>query len=90
MSDDEEVIYKKPQKTIHYGSLETSEWAKQQQTLEDIHSDEDEYEPETKRQASAFTSQVSAPTLTKSAQISSNAAASDEYYELEREMYEFV
>lgn len=84
MSDDEEVIYKKPQKTIHYGSLETTEWAKQQ--TEEIQSDEDDYEPEAKR--AAFTSAVSAPSLTPSAQISNagNINVSNEYYELEKEM----
>lgn len=53
MSDDEELIYKKPQKTIHYGSLENSEWLKQPNTLEEIQSDEDEYEPESKKPAIA-------------------------------------
>lgn len=80
MSDDEEVIYKKPTKTIHYGSLEKSEWVKQQ-TLEEIQSDEDDYEPETKKPATSATSAIAPPTST------GNINISNEYFDLEHEMY---
>lgn len=79
MSDDEEVIYKKPQKTIHYGSLENSEWLKPE-TLEEIQSDEDEYEPESKRQATAATS------INATQNASGNINISSEYFDLEQEM----
>lgn len=82
MSDDEEVIYKKPQKTIHYGTLENNEWLKQQQTLEEIQSDEDEYEPESKKPATATTSTVAPPTSTTGGNIN----ISNEYFDLESEM----
>lgn len=74
MSDDEEIIYKKSQKTILYGTLDQSEWIKQQQSLEDIQSDEDEYEPEKKKPAIASSSG------------SSNVHISSEYLELEQEV----
>lgn len=78
MSDDEDLIYKKPQKSIHYGTLDHSDWVKQQQTLEDIQSDEDEYEPEKKKSAISSSQAVGAS--------SSNIQISNEYYELEQEM----
>lgn len=83
MSDDEELIYKKPQKTIHYGSLENSNWLKQQNTLEEIQSDEDDYEPESKKPAIAA--------VTNSSTIAPNAGGSinisSEYLDLaEHEM----
>lgn len=81
MSDDEEMIYKKPQKTIHYGTLENSEWL-QQQPLEDIQSDEDEYEPESKKAATVATSTVPQPSSSSSANIN----ISSEYFDLENEM----
>lgn len=81
MSDDEEVIYKKPQKTIHYGSLENSEWIKQQ--TEEIQSDEDDYEPESKKPATTATSTIAPPTS------SGNINISNEYFDLEHEMYVF-
>lgn len=81
MSDDEDVIYKKPQKTIHYGTLESNEWVNKQ-TLEEIQSDEDEYEPESKRPANATTSTVTAPSTG-----SGNVHISNEYFKLEEEMY---
>lgn len=80
MSDDEEIIYKKPQKTIHYGTLENSEWLKQ--PLEDIQSDEDEYEPESKKPATAATSTVPPPSSSSGANIN----ISSEYFDLEQEM----
>lgn len=83
MSDDDEVIYKKPQKTIHYGTLENNEWLKQQ-TLEEIQSDEDDYEPDSKRAATAATSTVVPPTST-----GGNINISNEYFDLESEMYVF-
>lgn len=83
MSDDEEVIYKKPQKTIHYGSLENSEWVKQQ-TLEEIQSDEDDYEPESKKPATTATSTIAPPSS------SGNINISNEYFDLEHEMYVHV
>lgn len=79
MSDDDEIIYKKPQKTIHYGSLENSEWLKPQ-TLEEIHSDEDEYEPDSKKVANS-TNSVAAPNT------SGNINISNEYFDLEQEMF---
>lgn len=86
MSDDEEVIYKKPQKTIHYGSLENSEWLKPQ-TLEEIQSDEDEYEPESKRQATAATSINATQNASGNHQnASGNINISSEYFDLEQEM----
>lgn len=77
MSDDEEVIYKKPQKIIHYGSLE-----QQQHTLEDIHSDEDDYEPESKKPAIATTTNnaIAAPN------VAGNINISNEFFDLEQEM----
>lgn len=83
MSDDEELIYKKPQKTIHYGSLENSDWLKQQNTLEEIQSDEDDYEPESKKPAIAAitNNSINAPNA------SGNINISNEYLELvEHEM----
>lgn len=82
MSDDEEIIYKKPQKTIHYGSLENSEWLKQQ-TLEEIQSDEDDYEPESKKPA------IVAPPTISTSNTSGNINISSEYFDLEQEMYDF-
>lgn len=82
MSDDEEVIYKKPQKTIHYGSLENSDWLKQQHTLEEIHSDEDDYEPERKKPAITSASNNSII----SSNNSGNINISNEYFDLEHEM----
>lgn len=83
MSDDEDVIYTKPQKTIHYGSLENNEWLKQQ-TLEEIDSaEDDEYEPENKKPAIA-----AATNSTISVQHStSNINISNEYFDLEHEMF---
>lgn len=79
MSDDEELNYKKPQKTIHYGTLENSDWVKQA-VLEDIQSDEDEYEPDKKKPAITGVSQtVAVPT-------SGNINVSSEYFDLEQEM----
>lgn len=74
MSDDEDLTYKKPQKTIIYGTLDQSEWIKEQQALEDIQSDEDDYEPEKKKPALASSSG------------SSNIHISSEYLELEQEV----
>lgn len=83
MSDDEELIYKKPQKTIHYGSLENSNWLKQQNTLEEIQSDEDDYEPESKKPAIAAATNNT--TIAPSA--GGNINISDEYLDLvEHEM----
>lgn len=79
MSDDEEIVYKKPQKTIHYGTLDNSDWIKQN-TLEDIQSDEDEYEPDKKKAAIGGTPQtMSLPTV-------GNIHLSNEYFDLEQEM----
>lgn len=80
MSDDEEVVYKKPQKTIHYGTLDSSDWIKQN-ALEEIQSDEDEYEPDKKKAAIVGAAQ------TVSLPATSNIHLSNEYYELEQEMY---
>lgn len=79
MSDDEELIYKKPQKTIHYGTLESSDWLKQQ-PLEDIQSDEDDYEPDSKKPATAATSTIAPPNA------AGNINISNEYFDLEHEM----
>lgn len=94
MSDDEEVIYKKPSNTIHYGSLEETE--RLRQNLEDIQSDdeEDDYEPETKKPAIAIPTAIATATVTNAtvpnvAPISSqvgNINISNEYFELEQEM----
>lgn len=81
MSDEDVVVYKKPKKTIHYGSLENSEWLKQQ-PLEEIQSDEDDYEPESKKPALATTNN-SITTNTASGNIN----ISNEYFDLEQEMY---
>lgn len=79
MSDDEEVIYKKPQKTIKYGSHENSEWLKQQQHAEENQSDEDDYEPESKRPATSNSVIIS--------NASGNINISNEYLDLvEHEM----
>lgn len=83
MSDDEELIYKKPQKTIHYGSLENSNWLKQQNTLEEIQSDEDDYEPESKKPAIAAATTSS----TNASNAGGNINISNEYLDLsEHEM----
>lgn len=76
MSDDEEIIYKKPLKTIQYGTLDQSDWIKQQHTLEDIQSDEEDYEPEKKKPAIAASAATG----------STNIHVSNEYYELEQEV----
>lgn len=81
MSDDEEMVYKKPQKAIHYGTLDSSDWIKQS-ALEDIQSDEDDYEPEKKKAAIGLASQATA-----SLQTAGNIHLSNEYFELEQEMY---
>lgn len=81
MSDDEEIIYKKPQNTIRYGTLENSDWIKQN-ALEEIQSDEDDYEPEKKKAAISGASQN-----TGSLPSVGNIHLSDEYFELEQEMY---
>lgn len=83
MSDDEEMVYKKPQKTIHYGTLDSSDWIKQN-ALEDIQSDEDEYEPEKKKAAIGGVSQATASLLS-----TGNINLSNEYFDLEQEMYVF-
>lgn len=80
MSDDEEVVYKKPQKAIHYGALDNSDWIKQN-ALEDIQSDEEEYEPEKKKASIAAGLQIA------SLQASANIHLSNEYFDLEQEMY---
>lgn len=80
MSDDEEIIYKKPQKTIHYGALDNNEWLKQQ-PLEEIQSDEDEYEPDSKKPTIATNSTIQPPNS------GGNINISDEYFDLEQEMY---
>lgn len=72
MSDDEDLIYKKPQKAIHYGTLDHSDWIKQQNTLEEIQSDEDDYEPDSKRLAVQLGS--------------SNIHLSGDYLELEQDV----
>lgn len=78
------MIYKKPQKTILYGSLETSERLKQQ-ALEEIQSDEDEYEPpSSKKPATAATSSIMPPASV------GNINVSNEYFDLEHEMYVFA
>lgn len=84
MSDDEDVVYKKRENTIHYGSLEESERLRQQ--LEEIQSDEEEeFEPEVKKPAiSTSTSTVN--TSTSSTLQSGSINISNEYYELEQEM----
>lgn len=83
MSDDEEVIYKKNQKTpILYGSLEHGDWLKQQQTLEEIQSDEDDYEPESKKPAII----TATNNLTIAQNASGNINISNEYFDLEQEM----
>lgn len=96
MSDDEEIIYKKPTNTIHYGSLEETE--RLRQNLEDIQSEdeEDDYEPETKKPAIALPTATAVPAVTNAAvpnaPPSSNASQagniniSNEYFELEQEM----
>lgn len=66
MVEDDEPVYKKPKKTIHYGSLEKSLAA--QNKLDEIQSDEDDYEPD----------------LKKSANSHGNVNVSNEYYELEQ------
>lgn len=81
MSDDEEVIYKKPQKSIHYGTLESNEWLQQSNTLEDIQSDEDDYEPEKKKPALSSNNSANLTTTTGNIHISS------EYFDLEQEVY---
>lgn len=83
MSDDEELIFKKRENTIHYGSLEDSERLRQQ--LEEIQSDEDdEYEPEVKKPAPSTS--VTANSSTSSVLQSGSINISNEYYELEQEM----
>lgn len=94
MSDDEEVIYKKPTNTIHYGSLEETE--RLRQNLEDIQSEdeEDDYEPETKKPAIAIPTATATATVTNAtvpnlAPVSTqvgNINISNEYFELEQEM----
>lgn len=84
MSDDDEIVYKKPQKTIHYGSLENSEWLKTQNIHEDIQSDDDDdYESDTKKPAT-MANPVVAPNT------SGNINISSEYFDLEQEMYVFL
>ena len=75
MSDDEEVIYKKKQNTIHYGSLEESERLRQQ--LEDIGSEDDDYEPEKKKPAIGLPSAL---------QPATNIHISSDYFDLEQEV----
>lgn len=86
MSDDEELIYKKPQNLIHYGSLEDAERARQ--TLEDIQSDdeEDDYEPDAKK-PNLTTTNGSSSTALVSATQAGNINVSNEYFDLEQEMY---
>lgn len=87
MSDDEEMIYKKPQNSIHYGTLENSEWLKQPEPLEEIQSDEDDYEPEAKKPAIAATTATATATVPQSSSSSSaNINTSSEYFDLEHEM----
>lgn len=81
MSDDEQQIYIKRQKTIHYGTLDETDWVKQ--TLEEIQSDEDEYEPDKKKPATISTAVVPTPDPDTSA---GNIQISNEYYALEQEM----
>lgn len=49
MVDDDEPVFKKPKKNIHYGSLEKS--LAIQNKLDDIQSDEDDYEPDARKPA---------------------------------------
>lgn len=73
MSDDEEVLYKKPEKIIQFGSLEKH--------AEEIQSDEDDYEPESKKPAFAINNAISAPNT------GGNINISNEYFDLvEHEM----
>lgn len=84
MSDDEELIYKKPQNTIHYGSLEEGE--RLRQNLEDIQSDEEEeYEPEVKKPAPSTTAVGIPPSSSQAGNIN----ISSEYFDLEQEMYDW-
>lgn len=74
MTEDDELIYKKPKKTIHYGSLEKT--MAMQQKLDEIQSDEDEYEPESKK-----------PSISRTQETThGNVNVSNEYYELEQDM----
>lgn len=82
MSDDEEVIYKKKQKTIHYGTLDETDWVRQ--TLEEIQSDEEDYEPEKKK--AVTNSNAVAPVPPATLPSATNIQLSNEYYELEQEM----
>lgn len=69
MVEDDELLYKKPKKTIHYGSLEKS--MALQQKMDDIQSDEDDYEPEIKKPSTGNHGSIN---------------LSSEYYELEQDM----
>ena len=73
MSDDEDILYVKKTNTIHYGSLEEGEKAKQ--TLEEIESDEEDFtaEPEAKK-----------PAIVK--EPAGNIHISNEYLNLEAEV----
>lgn len=85
MSDDEEQIYKKRQKTIHYGTLDETDWVKQ--TLEEIQSDEEDYEPEKKKTALNSNAVTSVPSLNLPPSVTGNVQiTSNEYSELEQEM----
>lgn len=89
MSDDEEVIYKKPQSTIHYGSLEETERVRQ--NLEDIQSDEEEeYEPEVKKPALSLLPSTNLPSTVSSSLQGGSINISNEYFDLEQEMYVII
>lgn len=79
MSDDEDLVYVKRQKTIHYGSLEEVE-RQRQQVLENIESEDDELD--TKKSLVLNTSAVSAATTT----AVGNIQVSNEYFDLEAEV----
>lgn len=72
MNDEDDLDYVKPKKTIHYGSLEKN--VAIQQKNADNQADDDNYEPEAKK-----------PAISSS--HTSSANLTNEYYELEQDMY---
>lgn len=88
MSDDDEISYVKKSNTIHYGSLEESERAKQA-ALEEIDSDEDDFtaaEPEAKVPKLSTAPGSGAAPQPSSSTGGSSSTTQNEYFDLEQEV----
>lgn len=88
MSDDEDISYVKKTNTIHYGSLEETERLKQLRVpggvLDEIVSDDDDFNEPDKKVAKLTVAAVNNASTNSS---SGNVNTSNEYFDLEQEVY---